>query len=297
MTYPQDLMEQTPRWDNSYPIWFYRNRPANASKDANILYLHWHEHFEIIDMQYGKALFLINSQPYEVEAGDLLFVPSGALHVGYSTANEEMEYVAIVFNAALLRIVPPDPVYERHILPFLDGRAHLPVKLLANDELAAPYRNLIRESTTEFEQKQPAYELVIKHNFHLLFTRLSRQFLGDKFAAKPAPKRHSESFKPLIQYLESHITEPLTVEKAARMVNLNPYHFCKTFKRLTGRTFIDYINWLRIQEADRLLRETEWTVSEISERIGCGNANYFTKLYKKYKQYPPSEARRRLFSP
>ncbi|GGI43986.1 AraC family transcriptional regulator [Paenibacillus marchantiophytorum] len=297
MTYPPDLMERTPGWSSSYPIWFYRNHPDNANKDANILYLHWHEHFEIIDMQFGQAVFHIDSRPYEVAAGDLLFIPSGALHVGYSTADEDLEYVAVVFNAALLRVLPPDPAYERYILPYLDGRVHFPAKLPASDELAEPFRRLIRESTAEFEQKRPAYELVIKHNFQLLFTRLSRQYLPDKFADKPVPARHSESFKPLIEYLEAHIAEPLSIEQAAKMVNLNPYHFCKTFKKMTGRTFVDYVNGLRIHEADRLLRETDATVTEIAERIGCGNPNYFTKLYKKYKNYPPSEARRRLLSP
>ena len=94
--------------------------------------------------------------------------------------------------------------------------------------------------------------------------------------------------------MEAQLSQPLSVEQAARIVNLNPYHFCKTFKKLTGRTFIDYMNWLRINESDRLLRETEWTVTEIAERIGCGNANYFTKLFKKYKGFPPSEVRRKL---
>lgn len=293
MTYPQDLMEKTPLWDSSYPIRFYRNRPQTAAKDDNILYLHWHEHFEIIDMQVGKAIFHIDSRPYEANAGDLLFVPAGALHVGYNAADEAIEYVAVVFNASLLRVMHPDPVHERYILPFLDGRVPLPAKLLAEDELTAPYRKLIRESTTEFEHKNAAYELVIKHNFQLLFALLSRQFLPEKFIDKPAPARHSESFKPLIRHIESHIAEPLSVEQAARMVNLNPYHFCKTFKKLTGRTFVDYVNWLRINEADRLLRETECTVTEIAERIGCGNANYFTKLYKKYKSFPPSDVRRK----
>ncbi|CAN7419441.1 AraC family transcriptional regulator [Paenibacillus sp. LjRoot153] len=293
MTYPQDLKERTPLWDSNFPIRFYRNQPSPLAKDDTILNLHWHEHFEVIDMQVGKAVFHIASRPYEVKAGDLLFVPAGALHVGYSLEHEPIEYVAIVFNASLLRVINPDPIYERYILPFLEGRILPPAMLKANDEQAAPYRRLIRESTVEFEQRYPAYELVIKHNFQLLFTLLARQFLPEKFVAKPMPARHTEAFKPLIQKMEAQLSEPLSVEQAARIVNLNPFHFCKTFKKLTGRTYIDYMNWLRINESDRLLRETEWTVTEIAERIGCGNANYFTKLFKKYRGFPPSEIRRK----
>lgn len=297
MTYPQDLMEQTPLWDGNFPIRFYRNRPKHAKKDDQILYLHWHEHFEIIDMQRGRAIFHIDSRPYEAAPGDLLFVPPGALHVGYNLTDEDVEYVAVVFHPSLLRVFHPDPAFERYMLPFLEGRAHIPAKLSAEDAQADSIRRLVRESTVEFEQQQAAYELIIRSNFHLLFALLSRRFLPERFASGRVPLRHSESFKPLIQHIESHLSEPLSVEQAARMVNLNPYHFCKTFKKLTGRTFVDFVNWLRMNEADRLLRESEWTITEIAEKIGCGNANYFTKLYKKYKNNPPSEVRRKHLSP
>ena len=63
------------------------------------------------------------------------------------------------------------------------------------------------------------------------------------------------------------------------------------FKRLTGRTFVDYVNLTRMNEAERPLRERTLTITEIAGIVGRGNPNYFTKLYKQYKGMTPSQAR------
>jgi AraC-like DNA-binding protein len=260
-------------------------------KDDVILGLHWHESFEIIDMLTGRALFHIESHPYEAVAGDLLIVPAGGLHTGYSMEDGPIEYVAIVFDGSLLSRLHPDPIYEKYIVPYLDGTALLPVKIAADDAEGESVRKLIREVTEEFERRDAAYQLIIKHKMELLFALLSRRFLPPTFTEKRAT-RNAESFKPLIKHIEKHYDEPLSIEQAARMVNLNPFYFCKIFKKLTGRTFVDYVNGHRMNEAERMLHHTDMNVTEIAERIGCGNANYFTKLYKKYKGMPPSQALR-----
>lgn len=139
-----------------------------------------------------------------------------------------------------------------------------------------------------------AYQLVVKNQLHLFFLLLSRT-IPPQLTDTWQNERQSvsrERFKPLLEYLEKHWDEKITVEKAAKFVSLNPYHFCKTFKKITGRTFIDYVNASRINEAERLLRETDLSVTEIAGLIGCDNPNYFTKLFKQYKGLTPSSMRR-----
>ncbi|RED61777.1 helix-turn-helix transcriptional regulator [Cohnella lupini] len=292
MTYPLELREGTKEWDTHYPIRIHRNRASASLKDDVILSLHWHESFEIIDMQAGRAVFHIDSHPYEAQEGDLLFVPSGGLHIGYSTEDGPVEYVAIVFDGALVSKPVHDPVYDRYIVPYLDGRASLPVKIRAEEAEEFYLRPLVREITSELERRDDAYQLVVKHKMELLFALLARRFLPRKLAEKRPTTRNAEPFKPLVEHIRKHYDEPLSIEQAARMVNLNPYYFCKIFKKLTGRTFVDYVNGHRMNEAERMLLHSDLNVTEIAERVGCGNANYFTKLYKKYKGMPPSQALR-----
>lgn len=85
MTYPRDLWEDTALENTAYPFQLFQNRCLAARAGHCILYLHWHEHFELLVMKRGSAVFHIDSRPYAAAEGDVLIIPGGSLHVGYSS--------------------------------------------------------------------------------------------------------------------------------------------------------------------------------------------------------------------
>ncbi|MBN2984376.1 helix-turn-helix transcriptional regulator [Cohnella algarum] len=266
MTYPINLRENTVLPDKSYPVNFFANRPL-AGAGQGVLYLHWHEHIEIIVMKKGSALFLIDSLPFEADAGDALVVPSGSLHVGYNRSDLPVEYVSIVASPALFGDSARDPVFEAFVKPFLEGQISFPMKLDGLDPENARLIALLDDAIAEFKSKRLAYQLVVKNDLLLVFALLSRSLLPAAPARNAAEPtfRNRDRFKSLLARMES-----------------NP----------SGRTFIDYSNLLRMNEALRLLRQSDLTVTEIAESIGCGNPNYFTKLFKQYFGHTPSQARK-----
>ncbi|MBC8079392.1 MAG: AraC family transcriptional regulator [Gorillibacterium sp.] len=294
MTYPKELRESTRLEEKTYPFCVFYSQYSNAIINQNIIGLHWHEHFEVIIMQKGTAIFHIDSQPYEVEQGDVLFVPAGGLHVGYSTCNGDIQHTAIVFNSALFNDWARDPMHLKIVAPFLEGHYRFPVWPAKQDPACIAYYSLLEQTMEEYRAKRPAYQLMIKMHLYLLFTHLARTFLPEH-EARRSIERYSfnrERFKPFLHYLETNFAEKLTVEMAAKYVNLNPYHFCKMFKRLTGRTFIEYVNVCRMNEAERLLGAGNLTITEVASQVGCDNPNYFTKLFKQYKGSTPSQMRK-----
>ncbi|MUT66947.1 AraC family transcriptional regulator [Paenibacillus sp. NEAU-GSW1] len=294
MTYPKELREITPLEQKTYPFRVFLNEQQHVVKGQNILFLHWHEHFEIIVQRQGRAIFHIDSDPYEVCPGDVLFVPAGGLHVGYSLEDGKSSFVSIVFNGSLFKDWAHDPIHMQFVAPYLEDRRRLPVKPDLIEPLSAHYYSLINQLIDESLAKRPAYQLIVKSQLHLLLAQLARLFFNRQSAAEKG-KDHSpnrERFKPLIEYIEERFAEPITIEQAAQQVSLSPYHFCKMFKKLTGRTFIEYVNVCRVNEAERLLRESDLSVTDIAGQIGCDNPNYFTKLFKQYKGITPSMCRK-----
>ena len=67
--------------------------------------------------------------------------------------------------------------------------------------------------------------------------------------------------------------------------------FAHVFKKETGISFWEYVNQIRMNEAEKLLRETDLRVSEIAERIGMDNPNYFSARFKERKGIGPLEYR------
>ncbi|WP_168120580.1 AraC family transcriptional regulator [Paenibacillus sp. HB172176] len=294
MTYPKELKEFTNLGEKAYPFQLFLNGHEACKVNQSIMYMHWHEHFEIIAMQKGSAVFHINSEAYEAVEGDVLFVPAGGLHVGYSSYDGPIRYISFVFNASLFNDWTHDPEHLKFVAPYLEGRLQLPVKPVRHVKHCSEYYGLLEQSLQEFIAKRPGYKLVIKSLLHLLFTQLAREFIPARLADRKSaiPSRNRDAFKALLQHLETHYAERMTVAEAARFVKLNPHHFCKSFKKLTGRTFVEYMNVLRMNEAERLLQESDDSITEIAGMVGCDNPNYFTKLFKQHKGVTPSAARK-----
>ena len=71
------------------------------------------------------------------------------------------------------------------------------------------------------------------------------------------------------------------------MINVSSDYFTRMFKDSIGKTPIDYINGMRINEAMRQLCTTDRSMAEVSEAVGFCNSNYFHKIFKQYIDMSP----------
>ncbi len=60
---------------------------------------------------------------------------------------------------------------------------------------------------------------------------------------------------------------------------------------MTGLTFVKFLNLYRINAAEELLSKTSLSITEISEKTGFCNINYFCRIFKQFKGYAPSKYR------
>jgi AraC family transcriptional regulator, transcriptional activator of pobA len=287
----QELKENTDLIDRYFPINIFRNQ----SHWYGVLGIHWHENIEIIYMLQGEADFNIGGQTVSARPGDILFVNSGLLHTGYNKQEGTLvEYYAIVFNKALLASHTPDPHHIKYITPFLEDEIHFPLKVEKGQENYPLLQEVLLKAIDEFSGKAPGYEIMIKAYFQHLTVSIFRYFcLLDP--AKKLPEiydKNIENIKKLITHVEKHYDNKISIEEAAGFVNLSSFYFCKTFKKITGRTFVEFLNLYRVNKAEELLRSTQLPITDIAEKVGFCNINYFDRIFKQAKQYPPSACRK-----
>ena len=85
--------------------------------------------------------------------------------------------------------------------------------------------------------------------------------------------------------------ELVTLEKLAEIVHLNTSYFSIIFKKETGYSFTDYLVLCRIDQAKRLLRESDLSISEICEAVGYSDVKHFRRLFIKIVGAKPSAYR------
>ena len=85
--------------------------------------------------------------------------------------------------------------------------------------------------------------------------------------------------------------EKITIDQLTAITCLSRDHFSHLFKKLTGRSVNEYINGMRIDKAEMLIKNTDMNITEIAMATGFNDANYFSRIFRKYKKTPPSAAR------
>lgn len=96
------------------------------------------------------------------------------------------------------------------------------------------------------------------------------------------------------EYIESHISEELTVEVIADKVYMSRSHFAREFKRLTGDSVMDYVIRRRMERAISILRNGEHSQQKVAEAVGYEDLKYFQRSFKKYTGHTIKEYQRLL---
>ncbi|WHZ58960.1 helix-turn-helix domain-containing protein [Metabacillus hrfriensis] len=92
-------------------------------------------------------------------------------------------------------------------------------------------------------------------------------------------------------FIAEHCQSDLTTKIVADQINISVPYFCKLFKKETGRSFVEYVTFVRLQRAVWMLRHTDQTIEQIADELGFNTPNYFSSTFKKYVSITPSEYR------
>jgi two-component system, response regulator YesN len=101
-------------------------------------------------------------------------------------------------------------------------------------------------------------------------------------------------FNAIAKYIENNYTNDLTLDKVARMARMSRFSFCRAFRVENGRTFISYLNSVRIKNAAKLLRTSQHSITEIALSVGYRNLGHFNRVFKAVYKMTPRVYRRNV---
>lgn len=98
-----------------------------------------------------------------------------------------------------------------------------------------------------------------------------------------------------IDYIQDHYNEQVTLNEVAENIYVSTFYISRMFKKELGKSFVDYLNDVRIDKAKELLKDVKYKTYEVAEKVGISDPHYFSKLFKKYSGMTPSEFRDNCF--
>ncbi|MGG3470374.1 response regulator [Neobacillus pocheonensis] len=150
------------------------------------------------------------------------------------------------------------------------------------------YQSLFRK---ELPEVAPSLEgefysfQALKESFERNLEQIIQSFDLKKAESKDWMMERAES------YIHSYYQKQLKAHEVADYINISPNYFSTLFKQKTGKSFNEYINHLRVEEAKKLLEETPFNVNEIAEQVGYREYKYFVDVFKKMTGYTPTKYR------
>ena len=257
---------------------------SGLAKIGALCKMHFHTELEFLMINSGSTICRTDEGEYVGNAGELIFINSRVPHM--------TEVLADGTNNTLIQFRSPSPVQNsamRYMMRYLrsnDIGCHVFKK---DDPDLDEAVSIVNDMRRENREKSNAFEYYLMADIYRMIALLHRKGL---MADGSAPDiKAMEKIVPVIEFIDSNYTEHLELETFSRVLNLNEYYFCRLFKKATGSTVTDYLNFVRICKAEKLLK-TDMSISEISFNVGFSSLSYFNRIFKKYKFCSPTEYRK-----
>ncbi len=249
-------------------------------KDYPFVTAHWHEEAELTRIEKGSCTYQIHLETYEVEAGDLIFVPPAVLHAISNEKEERMQSETYVFHMNFLGVNAADICAIRYLTPLLNQKLIPPFVIKKEHPLYEKADGLFEKINAAYEKKAPGYELVIK-SYLLQFVAILLPYCSRNTEEDALLTEHARKLKDVLSYIGSHYMEELTIEKLAGICYFSEYYFMRFFKKYMGMSCVQYIKNVRLERAADQFENGKTNSLEVALSCGFCNLSYFHREFKK----------------
>ena len=239
---------------------------------------HVHEDFyQFIYCKSGEGAVSVGGVEYDMSRGKACIVKPGEEHS--LTQKNGMHLIEIKFFTA-------DELLDRRI-------KLLPAHLLLKDNEAVTFR--IQRLADKWNSKGIYNIEAEASEAFLLLTDILWQYGVDSNSATTLVHGANEgsniAFYKVLDYIEHHYNEPITLEDLCRVVHFAKSHLTQRFKEKWGIPPIQYVNFVRIEKAKILLKNTNDSVTDIAKSVGFASIHYFSRHFKQKENLSPGEYR------
>ncbi|MGN0246781.1 MAG: AraC family transcriptional regulator [Lachnospiraceae bacterium] len=257
---------------------------TKLTPDYPVVTTHWHEEAELTLIKKGKCLYQIDLVDYEVKQGDILFIPPLFLHSISVRGNEEIVSETYVFHLNFLGGNSTDICSTRYLAPMMHQEFSMPFLVTKRHPAYVSLKKMIRQISTLYDEAVFGYELALKS----IFLQVVFLLLQDSSKITSTDSgTSSDKLKHVLDYIEIHYAEPISVSELAKLCYFSEYHFMRFFKKHMNMTCVEYINNLRLEKSVEHFEQGNTSILDVSLSVGFRNLSYFHRAFKKKYHMTP----------
>ncbi len=263
-----------------------------VKKPSSMPFCHYHNNYEFYYLRSGRRYYFIKDKTYLITAGTIVFINNYVIHSTEAYENEGYERILITFTdeyiGDLLSLLGQEEVFSL----FNEGEG---VIKLSSDK-ASLCEGLISSMLIEYNKNNNADTPFLKTALLslLMIMREEKNLTASpaETPAEPLATPH-KVISEIIGYINNNFAEDITLESISAKFYLSTFYFSRTFKRVAGLGFAEYLNNVRIKEARRLIRGSDMRITDIATKVGYKSSTHFGRVFQKIVGLSPTEYRKR----
>ena len=291
MNVPHSLIleqkENTKHGEVFFPIQKYITK---LNLNSPVIMTHWHEEAELTLITKGSCIYQIDLVDYEVNEGDLLFIPPLLLHSIRLNGTDDFCSETYVFHVNFLGGNATDICSTRYLTPMINHELTLPYHISSTHPAHHSLHECFIKMASLYTEQTFGYEIALKSVLlQALFLLL--QYSTTESATISAS---SDKLKNVLDYIDLHYAEPLTISELAELCYFSEYHFMRFFKKYMGESAMEYVRNVRLAKAAELFEQGAQSSLEVSLSCGFNNLSYFHREFKEKYGMTPGTFQRKI---
>ena len=282
-------MKNTSVYDNSYNNFFVEY--LKFRKDTPLMKSrHYHDFYEIYYYLGDSMHYFVDNQDYTLEKNDILLIDKFSFHRSLYNFNNENERVLIEFHGDIFDWVSDKSIAETIFALF---RTTNKIKLETNAQKATIH-SILLNLVSNFHSLSPNGLNLAKLNLLELCLHLvdiSENQKMEHVETVTVLKKPENKVVEIIKYVNENYSSKISLDDLVDHFYVNKYYLCHVFKSETGLSIIDFVNSKRLAEAEKLLRYSNESITDICYRVGFSSINHFLKLFKNAYDLTPKKFR------
>lgn len=242
----------------------------------------------------GEGHVQVDQKSFKVSEGTLLFIPVGMPYLFPPAANGPLIFLSLNFDFLhqpelgpyQLATLTPQAAAEQQLVRF-----HFTDTPLFNEPVICQcdeyMTELLHQVHKEYFYNKLYAQQIVSANLTLALVRALRKLSAEKLTKV----NRAGTIDKLIDYIQHHYAEKLTLESIAKHMGYHPDYINRLMHYHTGQTIYQFLQDFRINKAIRMIRSSELSFSAIAEKTGFINVSHFSHTLKKKTGKTPSEFR------
>ena len=251
---------------------------------------HWHQYVELVAvLEESKeaecGTIKVNQQSYELSPGDILLIWPGELHE--VVKNEYSTLIGLQFSLNVLTQSKDFALYVNLFKKYHYLSASRNPEL--TKKMMGPLKQLFQVAQEKNRQFQNVEMVIRLYEMMIEFGKYIKKDLDAADSIEHRDEQMLEKIHSACDYIQQNCDKNLTLESVANYIGFSPCYFSRSFKRMTGYHFVEYLLIQRVKRLQILLTEEELTITEAAYQAGFRSLSTLNRVFKQYCGCAPRE--------